>query len=71
MLSALTQLGLFATVLAGWRVAVNPRPGSMVLLTWIASSQLVLGLFSGMKEAAIIQIAAVVVGYSARGQLRL
>lgn len=71
VLSALTQMGLLATVMAGWRAAVNRRPASMLLLMWVASSQLVLGLFSGMKEAAIIQLVAVVIGYSARGRLRL
>lgn len=71
VLSALTQMGVLATVVAGWRFAVNRRPGSLVLLMWITGSQLVLGLFSGMKEVAIIQLVAFVVGYSARGRLRL
>lgn len=71
VLSVLTQLGLLATVVAGWRFAVNRRPGPMVLLMWISGSQLLLGLFAAQKEAAIIQLVAVVVGYSARGKLRL
>lgn len=71
VLSALTQLGVIATVVAGWRFAVLRRPGSMALLMWVTGSQLVLGLFSGMKEVAIIQLMAFVVGYSARGRLRL
>jgi len=70
VLSALTQLGVLATVVAAWRFAVNRRPASMLLLLWIASSQLVIGLFSGSKEGAIIQLVALVVGYSARGRLR-
>lgn len=70
VLSGLTDFGLLATVVAGWRFAISRRPGAMVLLMWVASTQMVIGLFSGMKEAAIIQLVAVVVGYSARGRLR-
>lgn len=70
VLSLLAQLGLLATVMAGWRAGLKRRPGSMALLMWVATSQLLLGLFSGMKEAAVIQLVAILVGYSARGRLR-
>ena len=71
VLATLTQLGLLATLVAAWRFAVNRRLGSFVLMTWIAGSEIAVGLFSGMKEAAIIHLVALVVGYSARGRLRL
>jgi hypothetical protein len=71
VLYALAQMGLLATLVAAWRFAVNRHAGSMALLMWVAGSQVVLGLISASKEGAIIQLVALVVGYSARGKLRL
>lgn len=71
VLSALIQLGLLASLVAAWRVGALRTPASALLLAWIGGSQVVLGLFSGTKESAIIQFVAVVVGYSAQGKLRL
>lgn len=71
VLSALAQLGLLSTLVAAWRLAVRRNLGSAFLLAWVGGSQVVLGLFSGGKEAAIIQFVALIVGYSAQGRLRL
>jgi len=71
VLSALSQLGLLCTVIAAWRVAANRSPGALGLLVWVAGTQLVLGILSGLKEAAIVQLVAIVVGYSCRSKLRL
>lgn len=71
VLYALTQMGLLATLLAAWRVSLNRSAAPKILLIWVAGSQMILGLFSGMKEAAIIQLVALILGFSARGKLRL
>lgn len=71
VLSALSQLGLLGTVIAAWRVAANRSAGAFGLLVWVAGTQLVLGILSGLKEAAIVQLVAIVVGYSCRSKLRL
>ena len=70
ILSILTELGTLATVVAAWRFAVTKRPAAMVLLAWVAASQLAVGLFAGGKQAAIVQLIAIVVGYSARSKIR-
>lgn len=71
VVTAVTQLGLLSTLVAAWRLAAHRGPGAAMLLAWIAGSQVALGLFSGGKEPVILQFVALVVGYSARGRLRL
>lgn len=71
ILSAVSQLGVLATLMAAWRSALSRRASSALLLLWVMGSQVVLGLFSGSKEAAIIQLVAFVVGYSAWKKLRM
>lgn len=71
VLSVLAALGLLSTVVAAWRLSVTRAPGAALLLAWIGGSQVLIGLFSGTKQAATIQLVAVVVGYSAQGKLRL
>jgi len=71
VVAAVTQLGLLATLVAAWRLAAHRSFASALLLTWIAGTQVVLGLFSGGKEAVFIQFVAFVIGYSTKGRLRL
>lgn len=71
VLAVLTSMGVLSTMVAAWRFAVTRKAGSAILLAWVGGSLVVLGLFSGMKEAALIQFVALVVGYSARGKIRL
>lgn len=71
ILAALAQAGVLATLTAAWRVAVRRSTGSVILLLWVMSTQIVGGLFQGSKEVAILQLVAFVVGYSARRKLRL
>lgn len=70
-LSTLASVGLVATLAAAWRLSARPGPGSFALLAWVATSQVSLGLFSGLKESAVIHLVALVVGYSSRSRLRL
>jgi hypothetical protein len=70
VLGTLTQFGVLSTLLAAWRFSGNKRLGSLTLMIWMAGSGVAAGLLSGFKEAAIIHLVAVVVGYSARGRLR-
>lgn len=71
VLAALAQTGVLATLTAAWRVAVRRSTGSVILLLWVISTQTVGGLFQGSKEVAILQLVALVVGYSTRRKLRL
>lgn len=71
VLSSLTGMGLLATLVAAWRFAATRSPGPALLLAWVGGSQIALGLFSASKQDAIIQFVALVVGYSAKGKIRL
>lgn len=71
VLAALAQTGVLATLIAAWRLAVLRSPGSAILLCWVMSTQILVGLFKGSKEAAILQLVAFVVGYSAQRKLKL
>jgi hypothetical protein len=71
VLTVFTSLGLLASVLAAWRLSVMRSAGAVALTLWVGGSQVVLGLFAGTKEGAVIQFVALVVGYSASGKLRL
>lgn len=71
LLAALAQTGVLATLIAAWRLAVLRSPGSAILLCWVMSTQILVGLFKGSKEAAILQLVAFVVGYSAQRKLKL
>jgi hypothetical protein len=69
-MDALSQMGVLATLTAAWRYAVSRRAASLALMALVVVPQVGLGLFSGVKETAIVQLFAVVVGLSARGSLR-
>lgn len=71
LLAAIAQTGVLATLTAAWRVAMLRSLGSAILLAWVMSTQILVGLFEGSKEAAILQLVAFVVGYSAQRRLRL
>ncbi|MGK5110419.1 hypothetical protein [Geodermatophilus sp. CPCC 205506] len=71
VLALFGNLGLLASLLAGWRHAVSRTPSSLVLLLFVLLSQLALGLFSGMKEQVIIQVFAAAFGYGLRRRVRL
>lgn len=71
VLTVFTSLGLMASILAAWRLAVTRTAGAAVLTLWVGGSQVALGLFAGTKEAAVVQFVALVIGYSVPGKLRL
>lgn len=71
VLSALGYLGVLATLLAARRFAATRTVRSLAVLLLLALSQMAIGVFSGMKEAAIVHMVAFIIGYSARGRLRL
>jgi hypothetical protein len=69
-LALLAQAGLLATLLAGWRHAGRRTAGTLVVVLMVVASQVVLGLFAGLKEAVIIQFFAVFFGYGVRRRVR-
>lgn len=69
-LALLSNLGLFATMLAAWRAAAVRTLAAHLVLVGVTASQLGLGLFSGMKEEVIIQFVAVFIGYGVRRRVR-
>ena len=71
LFAAMTQLGLLATLVAAWRYATLRTGGSIALLAVVSLSQISIGLFSGVKEAGIVQLLAVVIGLSALGRLKV
>ncbi|MBC7632931.1 hypothetical protein [Aeromicrobium sp.] len=71
VLTVFTSLGLLSSLLAAWRLAATRTAGAALLTVWVGGSQVVVGLFGGTKESAVIQFVALVIGYSARGKLRV
>ncbi|MGO4340878.1 hypothetical protein [Pedococcus sp. 2YAF34] len=64
--SALSQLGVLSTLVAASRLSATKRSGNLLALITVAGTQTAIGLFSGLKEAAIVQLIAIVIGLSAK-----
>lgn len=63
LISMVSQLGTLAVFLAAWRVGRKPDLWSRVLLVAMLTVQVGLGLFSGMKEQALVPLLAAMLGY--------
>lgn len=71
LVNALSQTGPLATLTAAWLHAGRRSMGSTLLLGLVILTQMGLGLFAGVKEIAIVQLVAVVIGLSSRARLRI
>lgn len=71
ILTLLRNLGFLASLLAGWRLAQRPRGGTRLLGVLVVGSQIALSLFSGLKEPALTQMVAFLVGYAALRRVKV
>lgn len=63
LISMVSQLGTLAVFLAAWRLGRKPDLWSRALLITMLTVEVALGLFSGMKEQALVPLLAGMLGY--------